>query len=139
RSSLAFLEEFAMGAVDSGLAPPPRRIPLAFRLAEALPFRWWYVWTLFIVAITPIVLWIQQPRAFAAVAVLTLAGIYATKVCGVRIRLGLLRGGRVANVIDRETRTDTTPYRRTTRYNVYLPVARGWTVVRQRLSGPNTT
>jgi hypothetical protein len=128
-----------MKKTDNGLAPPPRRIPMTFRLAELLPFRWWYVLTLFIVAIPPIALWIQQPRVFAAVAVLTLAGIYATQVCGARIRLGLLKWGRVANVIDSETLSDATHYRRTTRYNVHLPIAHGWTVTRQRYSGPNTT
>ncbi|SPM38977.1 putative threonine rich protein [Mycobacterium numidiamassiliense] len=128
-----------MKKTDNGLAPPPRRIPAAFRLAELLPFRFRYVFTLCFVAITPITLWIQQPRAFAAVAVLTMAGIYATQICGARIRLGLLRWGRVADVIDSEKLTDTTYYRRPTRYNVSLPVARGWTVARQRWSGPNTT
>ena len=78
-----------MGSVDPGLAPPPRRIPVAFRLAEVLPFRWWYVWTLFMVAIAPIALWIQLPVAFAAAAVLTLAGIYTAQLRGARIRIGL--------------------------------------------------
>jgi hypothetical protein len=48
-----------------GLPPPPRRVPAAFRLAELLPFRWWHVWTLIMVAITPIALWIRLPIAFA--------------------------------------------------------------------------
>ena len=50
------------------LAPPPRKVPVAFRLAEVLPFRWWYVWTLLVVAVAPIALWIQLPMAFAVVA-----------------------------------------------------------------------
>jgi hypothetical protein len=45
-----------------------------FRLAELLPFRWLYVWTLLIVAVVPIALWIQVPMAFAAVAALTRQG-----------------------------------------------------------------
>jgi hypothetical protein len=115
-----------------GLAPAPRRIPTAFRLAELLPFRWWYLWTLLIVAIPPIALWLQRPMAFATVAVLTLAGIYAVQLWGARVRLALLRWGRVADVIESETLS------RTTYFNAYLPLARGWTVTRQRYSGPST-
>lgn len=126
-----------MGAVDSGLASP-RRVPVAFRLAELLPFRWWYVWTLFVVAVAPIALWIQLPKAFAAVATLTLAGIYGVHLRGARVRLGLLRWGRAADVIEAETLSRATHYGGTTRYNVYLPVAHGWTVTRRRWSGPNT-
>lgn len=120
------------GSGSSGLAPAPRRVPTSFRLVELLPFRWWYLWTLLIVAIPPIALWLQQPRAFAAVAVLTMAGIYAVQLSGARIRLGLLRWGRVADVVDTETLS------RAIYFNVHLPVAHGWTVTRQRYSGPST-
>jgi Protein of unknown function (DUF3060) len=126
-----------MGSVDPGLAPPPRRIPVAFRLAEVLPFRWWYVWTLFMVAIAPIALWIQLPIAFAAAAVLTLAGVYAVQLWAARIRIGLLKWGRVATVTEAETISRATYYSGTTWYNVNLPMAHGWTVTRQRWSGPN--
>jgi hypothetical protein len=119
-------------AVDTGLAPAPRRVPTAFRLAELLPFRWWYLWILFIVAIPPVALWMQQPLAFAAVAVITLASIYAAQLCGARVRLGLLKWGRVADVLESENGSGTTWY------NVYLPIAHGWTVTRQRWSGLNT-
>ena len=77
-------------------------------------------------------MWIQQPLAFAAVAVITLAGIYAAQLCGARVRLGLLKFGRVADVFECENDSGTTWY------NVYLPMAHGWTVTRQRWSGPNT-
>jgi len=123
---------------DTSLTPPPRTVPAAFRLAELLPFRWWYVWTLFIVAVAPIALWIQLPIAFAAVAVLTLAGVYGAQLYGARTRLGLLKWGRVATVTGSQIRMRATYYSGTTWYNVYLPVARGWTVTRRRWSGPNT-
>lgn len=121
-----------MTSLDARLAPPPRRIPFAFRFAEALPFRWRYVWTLFAVAIAPIALWIQQPPAFAVAAVLTLAGVYAVHSQGARVRIGLLKWGRVATV------NDTEIVSRATRFNARLPIAQGWTVTRQRWSGPNT-
>jgi hypothetical protein len=123
---------------DRNLAPPPRRVPPAFRLAEVLPFRWWYVSTLLVVAVAPIALWIQLPMAFVVVAALTLAGIYGVQLSGARIRVGLLKWGRVATVTDSEILSRATYYSRTTWYNVYLPVARGWTVTRRRWSGPNT-
>lgn len=120
-----------MDADDIRLAPPPRRIPVAFRLAELLPFRWRYLWTLFVVAIAPVALWIQLPVAFAAAAVLTLAGIYAAHLLGARVRIGLLQWGRVATVTGTETVS------RATRFNARLPMAHGWTVTRKRVSGPN--
>jgi hypothetical protein len=134
---LAYLERTSATSADS-VAPPPREVPMAFRLAELLPFRWWYVWTLFMVGVAPIAVWMQLPMTFAAVAVLTLAGIYFAQLCGARVRIGLLRWGRVATVTDIDTRSRATNYNRTTWYNVYLPVAHGWTVTRQRWSGPIT-
>jgi hypothetical protein len=125
-------------AADTSLTRPPRAVPMAFRLAEVLPFRWWYRWTLFIVAVAPIAVWIQLPMAFAAIAVLTLAGIYGVQLWGARIRIGLLKWGRVAAVTDTEKPSRATYYSGTTWYNVYLPVAHGWTVTRRRWSGPNT-
>lgn len=123
---------------DTRLSPAPRRIPVTFWLAELLPLRWWYVWTLLVVGITPIALWVQLPRAFAVVAVLTLAAIYAVQLRGARTRLTLLRRGRVATVTGIETASPAPGHRTTTWYNVYLPVAHGWTVTRRRWSGPNT-
>ncbi|WP_232327125.1 DUF3060 domain-containing protein [Mycobacterium sherrisii] len=120
------------GGVDPGLAPPPRPIPVAFRLAEALPFRWRYVWTLFVVAIAPIALWLQLPGAFAGAAVATLLAIYAIHLYRARIRLRLLKWGRVATV------TGTEKLSRAQHFNTRLPMAREWTVTRLRWSGPNT-
>nr|WP_231973826.1 MULTISPECIES: DUF3060 domain-containing protein [unclassified Mycobacterium] len=118
---------------DTRLSPVPRRVPVAFWLAELLPLRWRYGWTLLLVGAAPIALWVQLPRAFAAAAVLTVVGIYAVQLRGARERLALLRWGRVATVTGVETASAATRYR----YNVYLPVAHGWTVTRRRWSGPN--
>ena len=126
------------GEPDTGLAPPPREVPKGFWVAELLPFRWWYVLTLFIVAVAPIALWIQLPTAFAAVAALSLAATYAVQLAGARTRIALLRWGRVATVTDAEVLSRATRFGGTIWYNVYLPVAHGWTVTRQRWSGPNT-
>ncbi|MEM6105144.1 DUF3060 domain-containing protein [Mycobacterium sp. 050272] len=122
-----------MNQTDKDLAAPPRGVPATFRLAELLPFRWWYVWTLLAVAIVPIALWIQRPAAFAAAAVLTLAGIYAVHLCGARVRIGLLKWGQVATV------TGTEKFSRAQHFNTRLPMAHEWAVSRERWSGPNTT
>jgi len=124
---------FTMGAID--LAPPPRRVPVAFRLAELLPFRWRYVWTLLVVAVAPFALWIQLPKAFAAVAVLTLAAIYGVQLRGALTRIALLRRGRVAAAVKGTEKRSRTKYYSGT---VRLPLAHGWTVTRERWSGPNT-
>lgn len=67
---------------DSGLAPPPHGVPVVFRLAELLPFRWWYVATLVVAAVATIVLWIRLPRmacwSLILVGWLVLAGWAAT-------------------------------------------------------------
>lgn len=102
------------GPADTSLTPPSRKVPMAFRLAELLPFRWWYIWTLFMVAVAPIALWIQLPMVFAAVAVLTLAGIYGAQLWDARTRIGLLRWGRVATVTNTETLSRATYYSGTT-------------------------
>jgi Protein of unknown function (DUF3060) len=120
------------------LAPAPRRVPGAFVLAEALPFRWWYVWALFMVAVTPIAIWLPVPLAFSVTAVLTLVALYAFQFRAATKRLALLKWGRVANVVGTELVSRGTYYSGTTYYNVYLPVAHGWTVTRERWSGPSS-
>jgi hypothetical protein len=120
------------------LAAAPRRVPASFLLAELLPFRWWYVWGLFMIAVAPIALWGAFPLAFPIVAVATLVAIYAYQIYGMSQRLALLKWGEVATVTGSETLSRGTYYSGTTYYNVFLPVASGWTVQRPRYSGPST-
>jgi len=90
------------------------------------------------VAVAPIALWIPMPAAFAAVAILTLVAIYGVQLRGAKNRIALLKWGQVATIIGTETLSRGTYYSGTTWSNVYLPVAHGWTVTRQRWSGPST-
>jgi|GEM_PF-1619984 len=124
--------------VHTRLAEPPRRIPAAFGLAELLPFRWRYIWILFMVAIAPIALWTSTPLAFAVVAVLTLLAIYAFNFRGTSKRFALLKWGNVARVTGTRIISRGTYYSGTTYYNVRLPVAHGWRVERSWYSGPST-
>jgi Protein of unknown function (DUF3060) len=130
--------EDSAGDAGAALVSPPRSVPAAFWLAELLPFRWWYLWVLFVVALVPFALWLHTPKAFAAVAVLTLAAIYAVHLSGARTRLALLRRGRVVTVTGTESLSRDSRFGGSAWFNVHLPQAHGWTVTRRRWSGPNT-
>lgn len=82
------------------LAHARRRVSIRFLLAELLPFRWWYLFALFMVSIPPIIVWIMAPALFLPATVLTLLAIYAIHVRGARTRLSLLKWGQVATVTD---------------------------------------
>ena len=123
-------------ASSSALAPAPRRIPFRFLLAEVLPFRWWYLFALFLIAIPPIIVWIMKPALFLPAAVLALVAIYAIHVRGAWTRFALLKWGQVATVTDAEVVSQGTYYGGTTYSNVVLPVANGWSVTRPVWSGP---
>ncbi|WP_319430229.1 DUF3060 domain-containing protein [Mycobacterium sp. RTGN5] len=120
------------------LAAAPRRVPASFVLAELLPFRWWYLWAMFMIAVALIALWGAFPLGFTITAVATLVAIYAYQIYGMSQRLALLKWGEVATVDGADTLTRGTYYSGTTYYNSYLPVANGWTVQRPRYSGPST-
>ncbi len=124
--------------LDTRLADAPRRIPVTFMLAELLPFRWWYVFAMFMVAVPPIIVWITRPGLLAGAAVATLAVIYGVQFWTARTRLALLAWGRVAQVVGTEIVSRGTYYSGTTYSNVFLPQAHGWTVTRQLWSGPST-
>ena len=79
---------------DTRLADAPRRVPVRFILAELLPFRWWYLFAMFMVAIPPIALWMNYPELLAPAAVATLVVIYGFQFWTGRTRLGLLTWGR---------------------------------------------
>jgi hypothetical protein len=126
------------GSLGTPLANAPRRVPLRFLLAELLPFRWWYVFALFIIAIPPIIVWIMEPPFLLPAAVLSLVVIYGIHVRGAVTRLALLKWGQVATVTGSELISQATYYGGTTYSNVVLPVARGWTVTRPVWSGPKS-
>jgi hypothetical protein len=126
------------GPVDSSLAEPPRRIPVAFWLAELLGFRWWYFLALMLVAIAPMALWMNFPRAFAVVVGLTFVAIYGYQLLGATKRFALLKWGRVAQVTGTQILSEGTYYGGTTLKNMKVPIAHGWEVMRPMYSGPST-
>ena len=106
-------------------------------LAELLPFRWWYIMAMFLIAI-PAATLIPSPAATLPVVVLTLVGIYTWQLMGTRTRLQLLKWGQVATVTGTEIASRASYYGGTTWYNAPLPVANGWRVTRPLWSGPST-
>lgn len=139
KAQAAFRPHSAAPATDAGvLAPAPRRVPGTFLVAELLPFRWWYIWGLFMVAVTPIALWAAAPKAFAIAAAMAVVVIYAFQLSGASRRLALLKWGEVATVTGTDVTSRGTYYSGTTWSNAYLPVAHGWSVERPRYSGPST-
>jgi Protein of unknown function (DUF3060) len=135
------LNDFAQesySSQDTALAAAPRRVPLRFLLAEALPFRWWYLFAMFLVAIPPIIVWIMEPAMVLPAAVLVLVVIYGFQLRGALSRIALLKWGAVATVTGSEVLSQATYYGGTTYSNVVLPVAHGWTVSRPVWSGPKT-
>jgi hypothetical protein len=123
---------------STALATAPRKVPIGFLLAELLPFRWWYLFAMFMVAIPPIIVWIMQPALFLPAAVIVLLAIYGIQFRRARTRIALLKWGQVVTVTGAEVVSQGTYYGGVTYSNVVLPVARGWTVTRSLWSGPKT-
>ena len=126
------------GSYGTALATAPRKVPIGFLLAELLPFRWWYLFAMFIVAIPPIIVWIMAPALFLPAAVIVLLAIYGIQFQRARTRIALLKWGQVVTVTGAEVVSQGTYYGGVTYSNVVLPVARGWTVTRSLWSGPKT-
>jgi hypothetical protein len=138
RAEAAHQHQHRAAPADGRLAAAPRRVPAVFLLAELLPFRWWYIWGLFMIAVAPIALWGAFPLAFTITALAAVVAIYGYQLYGATQRLALLKWGEVATVNGGDTLSRGTYYSGTTYYNAYLPVASGWTVERPRYSGPST-
>jgi hypothetical protein len=67
-------------ANNQPLSRAPRRVPLAFRLM-ILPWSWWTVFALFMIAVTPIALWISFPATGVVAGIVTFL-----VVAGLRVR-----------------------------------------------------
>jgi hypothetical protein len=133
------LTKSAPDAEDLGvLAPAPRPVPFAFK-ALVVPWSWWTAFTLFMVAVAPIALWLAVPVAAAIAGGATLVVVVALRIRGERRQLALLKWGEVATVTDADVKSIGTYYSGTTYQNVRLPQAHGWKVTPDWYSGPGTT
>ncbi|MEP7020503.1 MAG: hypothetical protein ABI808_07625 [Pseudonocardiales bacterium] len=125
-------------SVDANLAPVPRRVPLTFRFV-VLPWSWWMVFTLFMVAVSPIGLWFIAPIAGLITVAVTFLVIVGLRLRRYRRQIALLRWGEVAAVNAADPTSVGTYYSGTTYQNVRLAQAHGWQVTRRWYSGPSTT
>ncbi|MDT4920450.1 MAG: hypothetical protein QOI15_1352 [Pseudonocardiales bacterium] len=122
---------------DTNLAQPPRAVPGSYRLV-AMPFRWWTVFALFMIAVSPIAVWIFAPIAALVVGVVTFLGVVGLALRRSALRLSLLKWGEVAGVVGNDVKSVGTYYSGTTVQNVRMAQAHGWTVERRWYSGPVT-
>ncbi|MCW2779846.1 MAG: hypothetical protein JWR35_295 [Marmoricola sp.] len=124
-------------AVDTTLSAVPRHVPMTYKLL-LLPFSWWAIFTIFMISVAPIIVWIGIPEFGMVAVVLTVLG-----VVGVRLRrhvrqLGLLRWGEVATRLQESVEDVGTYYSGVTYQNMRVPIAHGWDVDRGFYNGPGT-
>jgi hypothetical protein len=120
------------------LAPAPRKVPWHFK-AVVLPWSWWTVFALFMIAVAPVIVWIGVPLAGAVVGAGTFLVIVFLRIRRDRLQLSLLKWGELANVVNAETVGVGTYYSGVTYQNVRMAQAHGWHVERQWYSGPGTS
>jgi hypothetical protein len=133
----AELADAKVAALQKELAEAQAFQPSAYR-AVAIPFSWWTLFTLFMITVTPIALWIWVPLAAVVVAGLTFLVVVTLLLRKSARRTALLRWGEVANVLNVELLSRGTYYSGTTVQNVRMAQAHGWTVDRRWYSGPVT-
>lgn len=117
---------------EDWLAPPPRSVPLAWRLAQYLEFRFWEMFVLFMVGVSPVALWIFYPMLLGVVGTIVVAGGVWWRINRAGLRNDLLAWGVVARV----TGVQNHSYTGTSYQNVRLAQARGWERTTQWYSGP---
>jgi hypothetical protein len=122
---------------DTNLATAPRAVPSAYRLV-AFPFSFWTLFALFMIAISPIALWIFVPIAGVIVAGVTFVAVVVISLRRSALRNSLLKWGEVARIISPDVKSVGTYYSGTTVQNVRIAQAHGWTVERRWYSGPVT-
>jgi len=122
---------------DTNLAPAPRAVPRSYRMV-LLPFSWWTLFALLMVATAPIAVWIFAPLAGVIAAAVTFALVLFVAWRRAALRHALLKWGEVDKVVNPDVLSVGTYYSGTTVQNVRMSQAHGWTVERQWYSGPVT-
>jgi hypothetical protein len=100
------------------------------------PFRFWTLFALFMVSVTPMALWIFVPISGAIAGGLTFLVLTFLTLRRRQLRHVLMKWGEVATVSDSQLLSAGTYYSGTTYQNVRLAQAHGWKVTRQWYSGP---
>jgi len=131
------LESQPAPGLDLPLSMPPRHVPLGYRLF-ILPWSTWIVFALFMIAVSPIAVWIFWPIAGVVVAIVVFLAIMVLAIRKYAKLMGLLRWGQPATSVEAVPLNVGTYYSGTTYQNMRLPIAHGWQVTRQFYSGPGT-
>lgn len=141
-SNLAAVSDLAPdvvpGPAPARLTDPPRRVPVAFRLA-VFGWSWWEGFGVLMGLTAPIALWGFFPFLIPAGCIAGLLVIVALRGRRSARRLGLLRWGKVVTVTKAEEISRGTYYAGTTYNNMLVSQARGWAVTRRWYSGPAST
>jgi hypothetical protein len=119
------------------LSAPPRHVPFAYRLF-VLPWSTWMVFTLFMIGVSPLAVWIFWPIVGVVVASVVFLGILVLALRKYLRLMGLLRWGQQATSVQALPVSVGTYYSGTTYQNMRLPIAHGWKVSREFYSGPGT-
>jgi len=122
---------------DTNLATVPRAVPASYRLV-AIPFSWWTLFALFLIAVTPIAVWIFVPVAAVITGAVTFVAVAFLSLQRSLRRLTLLKWGEVANIVRPDVLSTGTYFGGTTVQNMRMAQAHGWTVERRWYSGPVT-
>jgi hypothetical protein len=133
----ARLPQSSTSAGDTRLAPAPRPVPFGYR-AMAVPFSTWALFALFMIAVTPIALYIFLPISAVIIAAGTFLVVLVRLLRKSATRNALLKWGEVASVTNTDVLARGTYYSGTTVQNVRMAQAHGWQIERQWYSGPVT-
>jgi hypothetical protein len=133
----AQLRKASVPGGGSNLAPAPRAVPASYRMI-VLSFSWWTLFTLLMISVAPIALWIAFPVSGVAVAAVAFVGVLVLMLRRSSLRNSLLKWGEPAAIVDRDVKSVGTYYSGTTVQNVRMAQAHGWKVERSWYSGPVT-
>ncbi|WP_205473361.1 hypothetical protein [Nocardioides sp. SYSU D00038] len=114
---------------DLPLAAPPRRVPAVMHLG-LFAWRGWELFTVVMVVVAPLALWIFLPAGLPVMLGLVLAVVVGYRWRLHRQRMRVLRWGKVATVTDVTTSPTSTSYT-----NVPMRQARGWRTTSRAYTG----
>lgn len=120
------------------LADPPRRVPLAFRLA-ALSWKWWEAFAILMTLVAPIAVWLFLPMTLPIPFLGLLLVVAVLRLRSLGNRSAVLKWGKVATVTAVNQVSVGTYFSGVTYNNVRLAQAHGWDVERRWYSGPGHT
>jgi hypothetical protein len=121
------------------LAEPPRRVPHSFRLASFWYWSWWEAFAVLMAVVAPIAVWGFFPWTIPGALLLGILVIGMVRGRRYLRRIGLLKWGKVATVMNSAEISRGTYYSGTTYHNMRVRQANGWDATTSWYSGPAST